>query len=426
MTEAARTVVNFVSHLLGTSVPVGIRAWDGSRAGPHDTPQVVLRSPRALRRVLADPGELGLARAYVSGDLDVDGDLAAGLRHFWVLARQRDGTPVRLGLAERFDALRIAVRLGALGTRPRPPAQEATPRGRRHSRRRDRAAVSHHYDQGNDLYEQILDPTLAYSCADWASDAADYSLADAQHDKLEGICRALGLREGMRLLDVGCGWGSLVLHAARNHGVRAVGVTLSEQQARFARSRAAEAGLEHAVDIRLGDYRELSPDDFPAGPFDAVASVEMGEHVGEQHYPQYTRTLARMLMPTGRLLLQQMSRANAAPGGGAFIERYIAPDMTMRPLSATLAHLQGAGFEVRGVRAMREHYVRTIDAWAHRLEQRWDAVVARHGEEHARMWRLYLTGASLAFEENRMGVDQVLAVRTAADGRSGLPLVDGA
>jgi cyclopropane-fatty-acyl-phospholipid synthase len=232
---------------------------------------------------------------------------------------------------------------------------------------------------------------------------------DAQRDKLDLICRKLELRPGMRLLDVGCGWGSLVLHAAEHYGVHVTGITLSAQQAEHVRGRIERAGVGDRAEVLLRDYRELR-----AEPFDAVASVEMGEHVGEDNYPEYTAMLYRMLKPGGHQLLQQMSRGKNAPGGGAFIESYIAPDMTMRPLSRTITHLEGAGFEVRHVEAMREHYTRTIRAWAATLEERATELAALAGEGQVRVWRLYLAGSALAFEENRMGVDQILSRRPLA------------
>jgi cyclopropane-fatty-acyl-phospholipid synthase len=405
--------VDLVERLAGGPCPVGLRAWDGSRAGAADGPCVVLRSPRALRHVLWAPGELGLARAYVGGDLDVDGDLAEGLSRFWRLA----GRP-RPGVADWPRILRTATDLGAIGPRPPRPAAEARLSGRLHTRRRDRAAIAHHYDLSNDFYRLLLDPHLAYSCGYWTGEDESYTLHDAQTDKLELVCRKLDLRPGMRLLDVGCGWGSLVLHAAEHHGVHVTGITLSRQQRDHVRARVEAAGLGGRVEIRLQDYRDVRDE-----PYDAVASIEMGEHVGEQNYPGYAATLYRALKPGGRLVLQQMSRGAVAPGGGAFIERYIAPDMTMRPVGATLNHLARAGLEVRDVHAMREHYVRTCRAWLATLERRWPDVVALVGIEQARVWRLYLAGGALAFEENRMGVDQIVAVRTGVDGRSGMPAV---
>jgi cyclopropane-fatty-acyl-phospholipid synthase len=408
--RVAPELAGLAERLLGAKIPVGLRAWDGSRAGAADGPCVVLKSRRALRHVLWQPGELGLARAYVTGDLDVEGDLAQGLSRFWRL-----GGRIRPEARDWPAIVRLAVRLGVVGPRPRPPAAEARLTGRLHTHRRDRAAIAHHYDLSNDFYRLLLDPHMAYSCAYFTGDEP---LADAQRHKLDLICRKLALKPGMRLLDVGCGWGSLVIHAAANYGVHATGVTLSAQQRDYVLSRVAAEGLHGKVDVRLQDYRELADP-----PFDAVASVEMGEHVGEDNYPAYAATLYRMLKPEGRLVLQQMSRGAVAPGGGAFIETYIAPDMTMRPVGSTLNHLAGAGFEIRDVEAMREHYVLTCRAWADTLEERWSAAVGLIGLEQARVWRLYLAGGALAFAENRMGVDQVVAVRTTVDGHSGLPAV---
>jgi cyclopropane-fatty-acyl-phospholipid synthase len=412
--NVAGRVVALVEKLTGDPFPVGLRAWDGSRAGAADGPCVVLRSRRALRHVLWRPGELGLARAFVSGDLDVDGDLAEGLSRFWRLGGRRP----RLAPRDWVEIVRAAVAVGAVGPRPEPPAAEARLGGRLHTRGRDRAAIAHHYDLSNGFYRLLLDPHLAYSCAYWTSDEPGYTLHDAQTDKLELICRKLDLRPGMRLLDVGCGWGSLILYAAEHHGVHATGVTLSREQREHVEARVVAAGLTGRVEVRLQDYRELADP-----PFDAVASVEMGEHVGERNYAGYAEGLFRLLEPRGRLLLQQMSRDAVAPGGGAFIETYIAPDMTMRPVDATLGALRRAGFEIRDVEAMREHYVWTCRAWLATLDERFTDVVALIGRERARVWRLYLAGGALAFEENRMGVDQIVAVRTTAGGRSGMPSV---
>ncbi|ONI82829.1 SAM-dependent methyltransferase [Actinosynnema sp. ALI-1.44] len=404
--RVAPELVGLVERLLGARIPVGVLAWDGSRAGNPDGPCVVLNSRRALRHVLWQPGELGLARAYVTGDLDVDGDLAEGLSRFWRLGRT-----IRPAPKDWAEIVKVAVRLGVIGPRPKPPTAEARLGGKVHTRSRDRAAIAHHYDLSNDFYQLLLDESMAYSSGYWTSGEA--SLADAQAAKLDLVCRKLDLRPGMRLLDVGCGWGSLVVHAAKHYGVHVTGITLSAQQREHVLKRAE--GL--TVDVRLQDYRELADE-----PFDAVASIEMGEHVGEENYPVYAATLYRMLKPRGRLVLQQMSRGAVAPGGGAFIETYIVPDMTMRPIGATLNHLAGAGFEIRDVQAMREHYVTTCHAWAETLEKRWTEVVDLVGQEQARIWRLYLAGGALAFAENRMGVDQIVATRTTTDGKSGMPL----
>jgi cyclopropane-fatty-acyl-phospholipid synthase len=416
--QAAGQLACLVERLLGAPLPVRIRAWDGSEAGAAAGPVVVIRRRRALRRLLWNPGELGLARAFVSGDLDVEGDVAEGLSRFWSLAKER---PPRLGPQPVLAAARLALRLGAVGPRPRPPASEARLDGRLHTRRRDRAAIAHHYDLSNDFYAFLLDPQMAYSCGYWTREQSpSYGLVDAQRDKLDLICRKLALRPDMQLLDVGCGWASLLVHAAQHYGVRATGVTLSVQQRAYGLARVAALGLADRVDIRLQDYREIADE-----PYDAVASIEMGEHVGEHNYPEYAAQLHRLVVPRGRLLLQQMSRGaagvNNAPGGGPFMERYVAPDMHMRPLGATLSLLEMAGLEVVDVHSLREHYVWTVRPWLDTLQERRAEAVALIGEEQWRVWLLYLAGGLLAFEENRMGVHQVLMVRPDERGRSGLP-----
>ncbi|MET9230596.1 cyclopropane-fatty-acyl-phospholipid synthase family protein [Lentzea sp. NPDC003310] len=398
-------------RVLGAPVPIGFRAWDGSVAGPQDGTVLVIRSRDALRRLVWSPNELGLARAYVSGELDVEGDLATGLSQIWGLVRR--GVTRRPKLTE---VARLAFRLKVLGPNPDAPKEEARLKGALHTKSRDRDAISHHYDLSNDFYQLVLDPSMAYSCAYFTSE--DEPLEQAQHNKLDLVCRKLGLEPGMRLLDVGCGWGSMIIHAAKHYGVHATGVTISAQQRAHILGRIAAEGLEGRVEVRLQDYREVRDE-----PFDAISTIEMGEHVGESNYPEYAATLHRLLKPEGRLLLQQMSRGRNAPGGGAFIESYVAPDMHMRPVSATTGFLEGAGLEIRDVHALREHYVWTVRAWAETLEERWDEVVALVGEGQARVWRLYLAGGALTFEEGRMGVDQILAVRRSENGRSGMPRV---
>lgn len=412
--KAATRIERLVEDLFGVPLPVGITAWDGSEAGPAGTPRVVLRRRRALRHLLWKPGELGLARAFVSGDLEVRGDLAEGLRRCWSLAREARLGSLRIGPAQWRRVASVVIGLGAVGPRPKPPRGESRLSGALHSRRRDQSAIAHHYDAGNEFYELLLDPRMAYSCGYWTSDAPDYSLADSQEDKLDLICRKLGLTSDMRLLDVGCGWGSLILYAAQRYGVRATGVTLSREQADHVQKRIDQLGLQSRVEVRRQDYREI--DDHA---FDAIASVEMGEHVGESNYPVYAATLNRLLRPGGRLVLQQMSRGGTAPGGGAFIESYIAPDMSMVPVGRTLDHLERAGLEVRDVEAMREHYARTVRVWARTLDARWDDAVRLAGVEQARVWRLYLAGGALAFEQNRMGVNQIVAVRASESGDNG-------
>ncbi|OIK26399.1 SAM-dependent methyltransferase [Streptomyces malaysiense] len=413
---AAHRLAALAEDLLGGPLPVRLRAWDGSETGPADAPVAVLRSRRALRRLLWQPGELGLAQAYVTGELDVEGDLAQGLRTAWAARRERGPHRPRPAPADLVRALATAARLGAVGPRPAAPASQARLRGGLHSRARDRAAISHHYDLSNDFYALLLDETMAYSCGYWAGDDPGLTPAGAQRAKLELICRKLALKPGARLLDIGCGWGSLTLHAAERHGAMVTAVTLAREQAAYVRERVRERGLAERVEVVCQDYRDIE-----GGGFDAVSSVEMGEHVGDAGYPAFAVALHRLVRPCGRVLVQQMSRGPDNPGGGPFIEAYIAPDMHMRPLGETVALLARAGLEVRHTESLREHYVRTIAAWHRTLEERWESFVRMVGEETARVWRLYLVGGALAFEEGRMGVDQILGVRPGTGGDSGMP-----
>ena len=387
-----------------------LRAWDGSEAGPADAPTVVLRSPLALRRALWAPGELGLARAYVSGDLDFEGDLTEGLRRAFRAARpaqsaaghgDRGGGPTRCRRRRSRSS-----RLGVLGPPPAAPESEIRHSGRRHSRARDRAVIAGHYDIPVAFYRLILDPSMAYSCGYWTSDRPGYGLADAQRDKLDLVSDKLALGPGASLLDMGCGWGSLTVHAAQHRAAQVTSVTLSAEQGGYTRERLRGLGLADRAQVLIQDYRDTA-----GGPFDAIASLEMGEHVGAEGYPAFAGALRDLLRPGGRLLIQQMSRGRNAPGGGPFIESYVAADMHMRPVGETIGLLEDAGLEVLGVQALRTHYVRTIRAWLDNLEENLTAVEAIIGRERARMWRLYLAGGALAFEEGRMGVDQILAAR---------------
>ncbi|WP_310526768.1 cyclopropane-fatty-acyl-phospholipid synthase family protein [Nocardioides sp.] len=415
-TGIAQRLAEAARPFIGGDLPVRLRAWDGSLAGPENAPLVVLRSPDALRRLLWHPGELGAAQAYVTGELDVadqDGwDLDSALTHAFAVGRERGLEGVRRSPGAFVNALRTAAGLGALRPPPRPPASQARVKGRLHSAIRDRRAISHHYDLSNEFYSLILDPAMAYSCG--YHESAEATLEQAQRAKLDLVCHKLGLEPGVRMLDVGCGWGSLSLHAAEHFGAQVTGVTIAAEQKKFIDARIAERGLGDRVQIRLQDYRDVPERDH----FDAVGSLEMGEHVGEANYPTYVEVLRRAVKPGGRVLVQQMSRSGSQggrhPGGGPFIESFIAPDMHMRPVGETVAHLELGGLEVRDVHGLREHYVQTVAGWLARFEANLPRLTELVGEEVVRVWRLYLVGGSMAFRDGRMGVDQILMVRPGA------------
>ncbi|MGW8361074.1 class I SAM-dependent methyltransferase [Streptomyces wedmorensis] len=419
MADAASRLTTLAEELLGGPLPVRLRAWDGSEAGPAGGPVLIVRDRRALRRMIWKPGELGLARAWVAGDLDVEGDLYEALDRLSGLLWERPEETRSLLDSVRDPQLRAAarslLRLAGPLPPPRPPAEEVRGRsGNRHTRRRDKQAISHHYDVGNDFYALVLGPSMVYSCAYWTEGG---TLEDAQRDKLDLIARKLNLKEGDRLLDVGCGWGSMALHAAREYGARVVGVTLSREQAAFARKRIADEGLTDRVEIRVQDYRDV-----PDGPYDAISSIGMAEHVGEVRYREYADTLYGLLKPGGRLLNHQISRRpepdEATYEIDPFIDAYVFPDGELAPMGRTLSTLEAAGFEVRDVEAIREHYALTLRRWVANLERDWHRAVGLTSPGRARIWRLYMAASAVSFERNRIGVNQFLAVRTPVSGKS--------
>ncbi|WP_148615264.1 SAM-dependent methyltransferase [Nocardioides rubriscoriae] len=415
----AHRLAEAVAPFVGGELPVRLRAWDGSEAGSPDGPLVVLNSIDAVRRLLWHPGELGAAQAYVTGELDVpevDGwNLDKALTYAFAVAKERGLSGVRPSPKAVLSAVRAALDLKAISRPPAAPASQANIKGRLHSALRDRRAISHHYDLSNEFYSLILEPHMAYSSGYHSS--PDQPLQEAQEAKLDLVLTKLGVTEGSTLLDVGCGWGSMSLRAAEKFGARVVGVTIAAEQKKFIDARIAERGLADRVEIRLQDYREVPERDH----FDAVSSIEMGEHVGQKNYPTYASVLHRSVKPGGRVLIQQMSRTGKWPGGGPFIESFIAPDMYMRPVGETVAFLEKAGLEVRDVHGLREHYVLTVAGWLENFYAHRDRLIELTDEETYRVWELYLVGGSMAFRDGRMGVDQILMVRP--DGPHDLPLI---
>lgn len=407
-------------RFLDSEGPVAITAYDGSVAGNPSAPlRIEIRSPEALGYLLSAPGELGLARAYVTGNLDVVGGVYDVIRALVAVVE-------RLSTAERLAVLR---ELGPRHLRRLPvPPEEAPSRlrrsllGLRHSRNRDSVAIARHYDVSNRFYELVLGPSMAYTCACYPTAEADLEQADleqAQHHKFDLVCRKLSLRPGMRLLDVGCGWGGMVAHAVEHYGVHAVGVTLSREQAEWARENLRRRGLSDRAEIRHGDYRNVTETGF-----DAVSSIGLTEHVGARNLPGYFRFLSVRLRDGGRLLNHCITRSTTREKNrpGPFIDRYVFPDGELEAVGTIVAAMQDNGFEVRHSENLREHYARTLAAWCANLEAHWPEAVGEAGARRARVWALYMAASRLAFERRKIELHQVLGVKTAATGEAWMPL----
>ena len=417
MISVANRLAPVIDAFLGGEPPIAFRFWDGSSLGAAEADTaIVLKSPRALTRLVYAPGELGFARAYVSDDLDIEGDIFEVLALRDMLETRTIDTDLRLNSRAVRRLLKAVVGLSALSLPPPVPPEEVRLRGRAHSRNRDADAISHHYDVGNDFYRVILGDTMTYSCAYFEQD--HLSLDEAQAAKYDLVCRKLGLESGMRLLDVGCGWGGMVLHAARNYGVSAVGITLSHEQADFAAQRASESEVAHMVDIRYQDYRDVGD-----GPFDAISSIGMFEHVGLAQLVEYFAVLERLLVPRGRLLNHAISRRSGQPefGSRSFVSRYVFPDGELQEVGGVVSAMQKHGLEARDVESLREHYARTLRWWVQNLESNWDEAVDLVGLGRAKVWRLYMAGSALSFEASRINVHQVLGVKPDGEGASGMP-----
>jgi len=392
-----------------------ISFWDGSEwpaesGSPRFT--LVVRHPDALRRMLrASTSDLSLSEAYINGDLDVVGDLEAAMPLANYLAGRNWPAVTVLRIGKHL------LRLPRLDRLRRKPRQGAELIGELHSVERDRQAVTYHYDVSNDFYALWLDKQMVYSCAYF--ETGDEDLETAQVRKLDYICRKLRLRSGERLLDIGCGWGGLIMHAARKYGAEALGVTLSENQAMLARQRIERAGLQKLCRVEVRDYRELDQTD----GFEKIVSVGMFEHVGESQLPLYFQHVWRLLRPGGVFLNHGIANRpiDPRPKGPNFISRYVFPDGDLVPINATLRYAEEASFEVRDVESLREHYTLTLRHWAHRLESQRDKALRAVDEPTYRVWRLFLPGSAYGFAAGLLNLYQTLLVKP-VEGRSGLPL----
>jgi cyclopropane-fatty-acyl-phospholipid synthase len=387
--------------------PFNVRLWDGNTLPSTNGggPTFEVRSPDALAHVLLSPGQLGMGRAYVSGAIAVDDlDTALELLESW--------KPLKLERREQARLALAAARAFGLRRPPAVPKAELRLSGRRHTPERDARAVRHHYDVSNEFFALFLDESMTYSCAIFSRGAT--TLEEAQEEKLELVCTKLDLREGQRVLDIGCGWGSFAIHAAERHGVSVVGITLSERQAALARKRVAERGLADRIEIRVQDYRAIVD-----GPFDAVASIGMVEHVGSRQIDVYARQLAQLVKPGGRVLNHGIARLRMGePEAGAFTQRYIFPDGAPLHLSRVQTALERAGLETHHVEGFRDDYAETLRHWARRFDDRLDEAIRLGGPERVRVWRLYLRGARRGFETGFTSVYQVRCSRPVRARRS--------
>ncbi|RLV49573.1 class I SAM-dependent methyltransferase [Nocardioides mangrovicus] len=406
---SAMSIGQMLDSLLKGGFPIAFTAYDGSSAGPQDSPiKAHLANERGLRYLLTAPGDLGLARAYVMGDLEISGVHPGD--PYEAMARIKEHTHFQMPPAT--DVLRMLRSVGLSNLNPPPvPPQEHLPRwrrlveGMRHSQARDAEAIHHHYDVSNRFYELVLGPSMTYTCACYPT--IDATLEEAQGFKYDLVARKLGLHEGDRLLDVGCGWGGMVRHAARKYGVKALGVTLSQEQAEWAQEAIKREGLDHLAEVRFMDYRDV-----PEGDFDAISSIGLTEHIGVKNYPAYFSVLRDKLRPGGRLLNHCITRQDNRPKNtGAFIDRYVFPDGELTGVGTIVSAIQDHGLEVRHEENLREHYAMTLRDWCRNLVANWDECVAEVGEGTARVWGLYMAGSRFAFDIDEIELHQVLAVK---------------
>lgn len=411
-TGVAHRLHDLLVHLLGVEPPICLVGWDGSRAGSAQGPTVRLRHRRAVRRLLWAPGELGLARAYVAGELDIDGNLVTALRQLADVGA-RVGSRPSLTPADWRELMRTAVLVGAVGPAPKPPAAELDPIGERWPRGHEQTVSVVDPADAMDLFRSVLGPTLSYSCARWSDPAHTdgQQLDDAQTAKLEQVCTDLNLSAGSRLLDLGCGWGSLLIHGAEHHGIHGVGTIRSADRVELVRRDVAARGLESLIEIRLGDHADITD-----APYDAVACLEGNEHVPTEAQQQWADTIATLLRPGGRLLIQRLTRRDQPDDERTFMQMYVYPRAPLGPVGQLIEAVERAGLELRTATSMREHYPATMQAWADNLASRRRLAIDAVGESRVRVWELSLALSILALERGRVSVHQLVAVRAYSDG----------
>ncbi len=405
--------------------------WDGSSIiSDGAVCTIKVNSPNAFRRILYSPGELGLARAYVTGELEVEGSIFNLLELRKTLEDTYGNINFNLNFKTKLNVAKTLIRLKALGFPLRPPAIEIKPYRRitkvLHSKDRDREDISYHYDVSNEFYELVLGKSMVYSCGYFGNDynlKDEITLEQAQLDKCDLICRKLELSKGQKLLDIGCGWGTLLIYAALTYGISGVGVTLSKEQCEYANMRIKSLHLEDRLEVRLVDYRDLKGEEF-----DAISSVGMSEHVGKAELTNYFKKLHSLLKDEGKILNHAISRPSdngkkhGFMGKNSFINRYVFPDGELEEVGCVITAMQNSHFEVRDVESLREHYAKTLRCWVSNLENNYESAEQLAGTLRARVWKLYMAASAVTFEDNKVSIHQILAVKTPKSGISNFPL----
>ncbi|MCD9154099.1 class I SAM-dependent methyltransferase [Aeromicrobium duanguangcaii] len=419
--ETRLTIGEALDRLLRDEVPVRLEAFDGSVLGPEDSPvRLRLLNERGLSYLMTAPGDLGFARAYVSGDLQIEGVHPGDPYELMKVVMSR----LRFRVPPATEMVQIVRSLGFGNLKPpAPPAEEHAPRwrraleGLRHTKGRDADVIQHHYDVSNRFYELVLGPSMTYTCAVFPK--PDATLEEAQAEKYDLVCRKLDLKPGDRLLDMGCGWGGMVRHAARHYGVRGIGVTLSQQQAQWAQAEIEREGLSDLAEVRFSDYRDVSETGF-----DAISSIGLTEHIGVRNYGDYFAFARSRVKVGGRMLNHCITRPDnkGRASAGQFIDRYVFPDGELTGVGTIVVAMQDAGFEVRHLEDLREHYGMTLAGWCQNLVDHWDEALDEVSLGRAKVWGLYMAGSRLAFERNEIQLHHVLGVNTSADGDADYPL----